>query len=101
MNYLEAEDDGHGPVPRSRNDEGQERRQRQEGLWKRKNWQTIWESTTKVMCTTRGTITVKAVRKEEKEERKANERDKDKTRNQLQIPVSKATAEHVENEDTR
>ena len=65
------------------------------------NLAKIWESTTKVMNTARGTITAKAVRKEEKEERKAKEKDKEKTRNQLQISVSKATAEHVENGDTR
>ena len=33
--------------------------------------------------------------------KKAKEKDKEKMRNQLQIPVSKATAEHVENGDTR
>ena len=40
MNYLEAENDGHGSsADGCRSDEGQERRQRQEGLWKRKIWQ--------------------------------------------------------------
>ena len=39
MNYLEAEDDGHGPVPME-----VERRQRQEGLWQR----TIWPKFGKV-----------------------------------------------------
>ena len=40
MNYLEAEDDGHGPsTDESRSNEGQERRQKQERLWQRKNWQ--------------------------------------------------------------
>ena len=67
----------------------------------KENLAKFWESTTKVMSTARGTITAKAVRKEEKEERKAKEKDKEKMRNQLQIPVSKATAEHVENGDTR
>ena len=32
MNYLEAEDDGHGPIP-------MEVRAMQEGLWQRKVWQ--------------------------------------------------------------
>ena len=37
----------------------------------------------------------------EKEERKAKEKDNEKTRNQPQTRVSKATAGHVANEDTR
>ena len=101
MNYLEAEDDGHGPVPMEVGAmKGKKGDRGKKGYGKGK-FGKIWESTTKVMNTARGTITAKAVRKEEKEERKAKEKDKEKTRNQLQIPVSKATAEHVENGDTR
>ena len=98
MNYLEAEDDGHGPVPMEVGAmEGKKGDRGKKGYGKGK----FGESTTKVMSTARGTITAKAVRKEEKEERKAKEKDKEKTRNQLQIPVSKAPAEHVEDGDTR
>ena len=40
MNYLEAEDDGHGPVPMEVGAmEGKKGGQRQEGLWQRKVWQ--------------------------------------------------------------
>ena len=39
------------------------------------------------------------MRKEEKKERKAKEKDNEKTQNKMQIPVSKGTAEHVENGD--
>ena len=59
----------------------------------KENLAKIWESTTEVMNTARGTITAKTVRKEERKERKAKEKDKEKTRYQLQIPVSKATAD--------
>ena len=36
----------------------------------KENFAKFWESTTKVMNTVRGTITAKAVRKEEKKEKK-------------------------------
>ena len=101
MNYLEAEDDGHGPVPMEVGAmKGKKGDRGKKGYGKGK-LAKIWESTTKVMNTARGTITAKSVRKEEKEERKAKETDKEKARNQLQIPVSKATAVHVETGDTR
>ena len=38
-------------------------------LWKKENVAKVWESTTKVTNTARGTITAKAVRKEERKER--------------------------------
>ena len=62
---------------------------------------TVLESTTKAMSTATLTIMAKAVRKEKKEGRKAKEKDKEKTRNQRQTLVSKATAGHVANGDTR
>ena len=61
----------------------------------------VWESTTKAMSTVNRMITTKAVRKEKKEGRKAKEKDMEKTRNQRQTRVFKATAEHVANGDTR
>ena len=40
MNYLEAEDDGHGPVPMEVGAmKGKKGDKRQEGLWQRKVWQ--------------------------------------------------------------
>ena len=40
MNYLEAEDDGHGPVPMEVGAmKGKTGDKRQEGLWQRKVWQ--------------------------------------------------------------
>ena len=89
ISYLEAEDDGHGPVPMEidamKGKKGE----------KAKKKETAKESTAKAMST------AKKVRKEEKEERKAEEKDKEKTRNQRQIRVSKATAGHVANGNTR
>ena len=55
----------------------------------------VWESTTKATSTARTTSTAKTMRKEKKEERKAWEKDKEKTQSQHQIRVSKATAGHV------
>ena len=78
MNFLEAEDDGHGPVPM------------EVGAMKGKK-----------ETEARRAITTKAVRKEKKKGRKAKEKDKEKMRNQRQTRVSKATAGHVANGDTR
>ena len=77
MNYLEAEDDGHGPVPTK----SEQRRARKETEARRamakENLAKIWESTTEARNTARGTRSATAVRKEEKEQRKAKEKDKD------------------------
>ena len=100
MNYLEAEDDGHGPVLM------------EVGAMKGKKGDKGRKGYSKGKC---GNILGKYDKSNEysenneygknnekrKEERKAKEKDKERTRNQLQIPVSKATAEHVENGDTR
>ena len=71
MNYLEAEDDGHGPVPMEVGAMKGKKVDRGKKVYGKGEFGKKWESTTKVMSTARGTITAKAVRKEEKEERKA------------------------------
>ena len=60
------------------------------------NLATFWESMTKVMRNDCSKGSEKG-----RERGKKGKGNKEKTRNQLQIPVSKATAEHVENGDTR
>ena len=78
MNYLEAGDDGHGPVPMEvvimKGKQGAEARR----AMAEENLARILESATNEMSTTRGTIITKAVRKEEKEERKAKQTTKKK-----------------------
>ena len=61
----------------------------------------VWENTTKAISTAKITIMAKAVRKEKKEGRNAKEKAKEKKRNQRQTRISKATAGHVANGDTR
>ena len=90
MNYLEAEDDGHGPVPMEVGAmKGKKRDKGNKGYGKSLGKYDKSTSTAKT------TITAEAMRKEKKEERKAKEKDKEKTRSQRQIRVPKDTAGHV------
>ena len=65
MNYLEAEDDGHGPVPMEVGVMKGKKGDRGKKGWQRK----VWESSTKGTSTAKTTITAKTVRKEKKEEK--------------------------------
>ena len=71
MDCLEAEGDGHGPVPMEVGAmKGKKGDRGDEGPWQRTVWQKFWETTTKAMSTARGTITAKAVRKEKERGKK-------------------------------
>ena len=73
MNHLEAEDDGHGPVPMEVGAMARKETEARRAMAK-ENLAKNWKSTTKVMNTTRGTITAKAVRKEEKSKERQRKR---------------------------
>ena len=102
MNYLEAEDDGHGPVPMEVGAmKGKKGDTGKKGYGEGKYVKSLGKYDKSNEYTARTTSTAKAMRKEKKEERKAKEKDKEKTRSQRQIRVSRATAGHVASGDTR
>ena len=91
MNFLEAEDDGHGPVPMEVGAmKGKKGEKGKKGYGKGKSAARALGKSTRTTSTARTANTAKAVRKEKKEERKAKEKDKEKTRSQHQIRVSRA-----------
>ena len=102
MNYLEAEDDGHGPVPMEVGAmKGKKRDKSKKGYGKGKYGKSFRKVRQKTTSTARTPSTAEAVEKEKKKERKAKEKDKEKTRSQHQIRVSRATAGHVASGSTR
>ena len=101
MNYLEAEDDGHGPVPMEVGAmKGKKGDRGKKGYGKGKFGKSLGKydkSNEHSKINDYG----KGSEKKKKEGRKAKEKDKEKMRNQRQTRVSKATAGHVANGDTR
>ena len=91
MNYLEAEDDGHGPgaMKGKKGDKGKK------GYGKGKYGKSFGK------YDKNNEYGKQRVKKEKKKERKAKEKDKEKTRGQHQIRVSRATAGHVASGGTR
>ena len=90
---MEAEDDGHGPVPMEVGAmKGKKGDKSKKGYGKGKYGKSFGKYD-KSNESARTTIAAKATRKE----RKAKEKDKEKTRSQRQIRVSRATASHVAN----
>ena len=101
MNYLESEDDGHGPVPMEVGAmKGKKGDKGKKGYGKGKYGKSLgkYDKSNEYIRTR---FTAKAMRKGKKEERKAKEKDKEKTRSQRQIRVSKTTAGHVASGGTR
>ena len=99
MNYLDAEDDGHGPVPMEVGAmKGKKGDKGKKGYGKGKFGKSLGKYD-KSNEYSKNNDYGKGNEKEKKEERK--EKDKEKTRSQRQIQVSRATAGHVANGDTR
>ena len=97
MNYLEAEDDGHGKVPMEVGAmKGKKETEARRAVAK-ESLATVWESTTQAMSTAKGTITAKA----RKRKRKERQRKRTRKRRETSAKLVKATAEHVANGDTR
>ena len=101
MNFLEAEDDGHGPVPMEvgamKGKTGDKDKKDYDKGKYGKSLGKYDKSNEYIKNNDYG----KDSEKGKKEGRKAKEKDKEKTRNQRQTRVCKATAGHVANGDTR
>ena len=97
MNYLEAEDDGHGPVPMEVGAmKGKKGDRGKKGYGKGKFGKNLGKYDKSNEHSKRNDYS-KGSEKGRERGKKGKGKGQGKTRNQLQIPVSKATAEHVEN----